>query len=140
MCSRATWFSTRGVANADRHALNWLALEGDGYRLAATFDHGSALGAGMGKAGHLRASARVDRYARRGMAQRFDHGPDCTLVDLAHLSLRKAGPDAQQWLERLGSLTSSQWQAVLGSDRGSVGACVYVHGQIARGEPEEALR
>ena len=90
------------VANTDRHPGNWAILEGDrdGRRfLAPTYDHGSALGAGL--TDENRRSKSVAAFARRGIANPFAP-PGQALVDLACEAVRRSG--ATVWLDRVAAL------------------------------------
>lgn len=70
------------VGNGDRHPGNWALLEtASGARLLApTYDHGSALGAGLTELN--RADRSPHAFARRGRANPFSP-PKTSLVDLA---------------------------------------------------------
>lgn len=93
------------IANTDRHAMNWAVLDHDDERrLAASFDHGSALGSGSPDA-HL---IEPIKFARRGMATRFESGRRLALVDLALESIRLAGERAPMWLSALDAVPSEQ--------------------------------
>jgi hypothetical protein len=90
------------VGNGDRHPGNWALLErqSDGVRfLAPTYDHGSALGAG------LTADNRRDKdpaaFARRGRANPFAPRKQ-GLVDLALQAVARSGADL--WVERVAAL------------------------------------
>ncbi len=90
------------VGNGDRHPGNWAILERqrDGARLLApTYDHGSALGAG------LTADNRRDKdpvaFARRGRANPFSPRRQM-LVDLALGAVRRSGADL--WVARVAAL------------------------------------
>lgn len=85
------------IGNSDRHAENWALTVGGGTtRLAASFDHGSSLAAGVGDP--QLATMDVRAYASKGMARKFDQRRVESLVDLAHRALdRWGGP----WLETL---------------------------------------
>jgi len=90
------------VGNGDRHPGNWAILERqrDGARfLAPTYDHGSALGAG------LTADNRRDKdpvaFARRGRANPFSPRNQL-LVDLAREAVRRSGADL--WVARIAAL------------------------------------
>lgn len=103
------------TANTDRHAQNRMVLEsihGD-RRLAPTFDHGSALGAGMDDAARARQADRIEIWCGRGRARSFVDEP--VLVDLAHDSVMLTGSDGERWLERLGQVRDPQVQDILGS-------------------------
>ncbi|MCS6711604.1 hypothetical protein JSY14_06025 [Brachybacterium sp. EF45031] len=71
------------IANGDRHSGNWAMIEGaDGARrLAPSFDHGSALGAGVAEDSLVQRDPQD--HSRRGKATRFGDGRDVTLVDYA---------------------------------------------------------
>lgn len=93
------------IANTDRHPKNWALLErqSDGSRfLAPTFDHGSALGAGMSDA--KRARRDPESFCRKGRASAFSP-PGQSLVDLAHEALSRA--QATVWQERFAKLSDT---------------------------------
>ncbi|WP_183094059.1 hypothetical protein [Nocardioides stalactiti] len=99
------------IANGDRHPGNWALLERqvDGARfLAPTYDHGSALGAGMTEAN--RRDKDPEAFARRGRANPFEPRKQL-LVDLALEAVRRSG--AGLWLERVGALDGAAIQATL---------------------------
>lgn len=97
------------IANTDRHAENW-ALTDDGTtkRLAASFDHGSSLGAGLDERGIGSVDPIV--FARGGMAQKFDGGRDETLVALANRALRLWGGP---WLDRLEMVDANHERSIV---------------------------
>lgn len=100
------------IANTDRHARNWAILSrGDDKRLAASFDHGSALASGSTD----EKLERVDpsRFCCRGMASRFEGGHSVTLVDLARDAVTTAGPLAQRWLSALDAVDGRSVQQIL---------------------------
>ena len=87
------------VSNTDRHPGNWALLERDqnGTRfLAASYDHGSALGAGLTELN--RSTRKPEVFAGRGKASAFDP-PKRSLVDLAHEAVARA--DAGRWLDKV---------------------------------------
>ncbi len=87
------------VSNTDRHPGNWALLERDqnGTRfLAASYDHGSALGAGLTELN--RSTCKPEVFAGRGKANAFDP-PKRSLVDLAHEAVARV--DAGRWLDKV---------------------------------------
>ncbi|GAB79015.1 hypothetical protein SAMN05421595_2877 [Austwickia chelonae] len=93
------------TGNTDRHPGNWALLESDqdGARcLAATYDHGSALGAGLTE--DKRRTLRPEAFAARGRANPFEPRKQL-LVDLAHEAAARS--DAGIWLSRLAALDES---------------------------------
>lgn len=107
------------IANTDRHALNWgvLTQERDaGQALAASFDHGSALGSGL-KEGWFEGHACND-FALRGRATRFEHGCKLTLVEFAHAAVARTGGRATRWIERLRGVDRTAWEDATGSIEG----------------------
>lgn len=90
------------IANTDRHPRNWAILEdrATGVRaIAPTFDHGSALGAGLTDAN--REIRDVGAFCRRGTANPFTPAKQ-SLVDLSRRAVREAG--AYFWLDRVREL------------------------------------
>ncbi|MGN6251387.1 MAG: hypothetical protein ACTHNS_06190 [Marmoricola sp.] len=90
------------VGNGDRHPGNWAILErqSDGARfLAPTFDHGSALGAGL--TDDNRGDKDPLAFARRGRANPFSPRRQL-LVDLALEAIRRSGADL--WVARVAAL------------------------------------
>jgi hypothetical protein len=82
------------VANGDRHPGNWAILErqADGLRfLAPTYDHGSALGAGLTDAN--RRDTSPETFARRDRAN-----PLVTSFDLRIRSGRRAPCPVFPWV------------------------------------------
>lgn len=99
------------VANGDRHPGNWAILERltDGARfLAPTYDHGSALGAGMTEAN--RRDRDPEAFARRGRANPFEPRKQL-LVELALQAVQRG--DARLWLERVAALDEAAIRATL---------------------------
>lgn len=102
------------TANTDRHARNWLVLDRAGERrIGRTFDHGSALGAGMDDRARARATDSVAAWCARGLARTFEDSP--SLVGLAQRAVALAGGRAHEWLERLGSVHGGAWRGMLGT-------------------------
>jgi hypothetical protein len=90
------------VGNGDRHPGNWAILErqSDGARfLAPTYDHGSALGAGL--TDDNRRDKDPVAFARRGRANPFSPRKQL-LVDLALEAVRRTGADL--WVARVAAL------------------------------------
>ncbi|QAY69674.1 hypothetical protein [Xylanimonas protaetiae] len=113
------------VGNSDRHPGNWALLEsGEGARhLAPTYDHGTALGAG------LTASNRAVRdpiaFARRGRANPFTPARQL-LVDLALDAVHRSG--AYGWLDGVATLDEVRIRATLEApgERLSVDASTFM--------------
>jgi hypothetical protein len=104
------------VANTDRHAINWgvLTCEEDGRRaLAASFDHGSALGSGTQD--QRLAQSTAEDFARRGFAGRFEDGARRPLVDLARQAVFRTGGRAGKWLDRLATVDADAIDGIVGS-------------------------
>jgi hypothetical protein len=104
------------VANTDRHAINWgvLTCEEDGrHALAASFDHGSALGSGAQEQRLVQTSA--EDYAHRGFAGRFEDGDRLPLVDLAQEAVLRTGGRAEHWLDRLAAVDADAIDGLVGS-------------------------
>ncbi len=114
------------VANGDRHPGNWAILErqADGVRfLAPTYDHGSALGAGLTEAN--RRDKSPEEFARRGRANPFEPRKQF-LVGLALEAVRRSG--ARHWLQRIAALDGATIRATLDAPPGklSVVAATFV--------------
>lgn len=104
------------VANTDRHAINWgvLTCEDNGRQaLAASFDHGTALGSGTQDRRLLHM--KVEDYAQRGFAGRFEDGAHLPLVDLAREGITLTGGRAEEWLDRLAAVDEAAVDAIVGS-------------------------
>lgn len=108
------------VGNSDRHPGNWAILErqSDGARfLAPTYDHGSALGAG------LTSENRRDRdpvaFARRGRANPFSPQKQ-GLVELALEALRRSG--SELWVARIAALDEVAIRETLQAPSGRLSA------------------
>lgn len=107
------------VANRDRHEENWGVLRDPAGRvtLAPSYDHGNSLGFNLQddrRLMELDRDPQLNKWASRGMADRFEGGRDVTLVAFAHraLALGTPGVDAF-WLGRLAAVTSSELEAVV---------------------------
>ena len=104
------------VGNGDRHPGNWAILErqSDGGRfLAPTYDHGSALGAGL--TDDNRRDKDPVAFARRGRANPFSPRKQL-LVDLALEAVRRSGADL--WVARFAALDGVSIQATLEAPQG----------------------
>jgi len=100
------------IANTDRHAINWAVLERNGHRrLAPSFDHGSALASGIDDV-HLSKQDPL-KFARSGMASRFENGRKQPLVDLALTAVKLVGTQAEEWLERVARFDRAQLDELL---------------------------
>lgn len=97
------------IGNTDRHPDNWaLTVHGSSMRLAASFDHGSALAAGRGD----EFLGRTDpcEFARGAMAKKFDRGKNVSLVDIAHEALDLWGGP---WIERLSAIRAGDERRIV---------------------------
>ncbi|WP_308014738.1 MULTISPECIES: hypothetical protein [unclassified Rhodococcus (in: high G+C Gram-positive bacteria)] len=102
------------IANTDRHAINWgvITQNANGSRsLAASFDHGSALVSGLQDEHMPTKDPTV--LAAGGFAGRFEDGRRVTLVDLAISAVRRAGPQARTWIERIGAVDQETIESIL---------------------------
>lgn len=99
------------VANGDRHSDNWAIIDdGSSNRLAPSFDHGSALAAGLADDDLIRRTP--EKYAMGGMASRFEDGQGTPLVEYALRALdRWGGP----WLERLAHVDHDRVERIVRS-------------------------
>ena len=106
------------VGNTDRHPGNWALLESDadgGRCLAPTYDHGSALGAGL--TDDNRRSRHPEAFAARGRANPFAPHKQL-LVDLALDAVRRVGAFA--WLRRVAALDLTVIRATLEAPKARV--------------------
>lgn len=88
------------IGNTDRHSENWaLTVEGPTRRLAASFDHGSALAAGREDSFLARTVPRD--FADGAMARKFDNGKNVLLTDLALEAARCWGGSTLVALRRI---------------------------------------
>ncbi|HRW19507.1 MAG TPA: hypothetical protein P5181_11745 [Dermatophilaceae bacterium] len=104
------------VGNTDRHPGNWAILERDvdGSRfLAATYDHGSALGAGL--TDEKRRRVRPETFAAKGRANPFAPRKQL-LVDLAQEAVMRA--DAGIWLSRVAALAPADVEPLMRAPAG----------------------
>lgn len=117
------------VANTDRHALNWGMLDNSGvYRLAKSYDHGSSLASGVSdtKLAEILKTG-VEDWSRNARAHRFEDGRTKTLLDVAWEGLQASSGQAQEYVERIGSLDRESWLGVLeGMTSMSEVACTFV--------------
>lgn len=108
------------VGNGDRHPGNWAILErqSDGARyLAPTYDHGSALGAGL--TDDNRRDKDPVSFARRGRANPFSPRKQL-LVDLAVEAVRRSGADL--WVARVAALDEVAIRETLEAPQGRLSA------------------
>ena len=118
------------TGNTDRHPGNWALLESDedGTRyLAATYDHGSALGAGLTE--ENRRTRTPKGFAAKGRANPFEPKGQ-PLVDLALEAVAQA--DAVLWLSRLAILDKEVVRATLDAPSGRLSevAATFIQGVI----------
>ncbi len=118
------------TGNTDRHPGNWALLESDedGTRyLAATYDHGSALGAGLTE--ENRRTRTPTDFAAKGRANPFEPKGQ-PLVDLALEAVARA--DADFWLSRLAILDKEVVRATLNAPPGRLSevAATFIEGVI----------
>jgi hypothetical protein len=114
------------VANTDRHPRNWAVLErrSDGARsLAPTFDHGTALSAGLTDDNRLRRDPRA--FCHKGLANPFSPAKQ-SLVGLAHAAVLRSGTEV--WLDRIEGLDDDTIREVVQSpeSRLSEGSATFV--------------
>lgn len=103
------------VANRDRHDDNWAVLRplvGEfSAALSGSYDHAGSLGYNLTDAerGRRLRENRVEEWARRGTAWRFEHaGRPSTLVELASEGLREVSPAVKaHWVDRVEALDVS---------------------------------
>lgn len=104
------------IGNGDRHPGNWAILERqrDGARfLAPTYDHGSALGAGLTTVNRRDKDPVV--FARKGRANPFTPRKQL-LLDLALEAVARSGAD--HWVERVAALGVATIRETLESPEG----------------------
>jgi hypothetical protein len=113
------------IANRDRHDDNWSILTpppGEAsYRLCASYDQSSSLGYNVNdrqRATLLDQPGGVARWAGRGTAHRFEHGPlgPPTLVEHAVTALAMCSPTVRTfWIDKLGAVTYDMMSGLLKS-------------------------
>jgi hypothetical protein len=100
------------IANTDRHPLNWAVLQSPTgvVCLAPSFDHGSALGSGMGSLRHARVvDEGVETWCRKGFGRTFEGRRRISLVALAADALEMASGSARRhWAARFSSVEQEQ--------------------------------
>lgn len=109
------------IANTDRHARNWAVLvpaTGPAH-LAPTFDHGSALGAGLTET--KRTTTAPQEFCERGRSRPFGRAK---LVDLAAEAVATSG--AVWWPERVATVDHQVWGAILETAGLSVAARTFI--------------
>lgn len=104
------------VAGRDRHHENWaVVLRGQDRRLAASFDHGNALGfqeRDERRARMLNEGAHLQRWLDRGTSRHFAGQPHLTVLARDALDLAGAGVQSF-WLNRLARIEDVDIQSVL---------------------------
>lgn len=103
------------VANTDRHALNWGIVDREGeYRLAKSYDHGSALASGSSEDRLQKIlDEGVAEWSKKAAAHRFEDGKHKSLMDVALEGLHLSTGQAREYLDRICSLERSSWLGVL---------------------------
>jgi len=84
--------------------------------LMASYDHASSLGFGLTDDGREDILSRlgIDRWIRKGIAQRFEDGRAVTLVDHAMAGLSMVADEVRTfWVDRVRSATPAQAEAVV---------------------------
>jgi hypothetical protein len=109
------------VANTDRHPLNWAVLQSPAGKvcLAPSFDHGSALGSGMGSPSHARVVEEgVEIWCRKGFGRTFQGRGRTSLIALANETLDMAsGPAHKHWATRFGTVEQQLCDDILAGIR-----------------------
>jgi hypothetical protein len=107
------------IANTDRHPLNWAVLQSPSGSvcLAPSFDHGSALGSGMGDPRQTRVIEEgVENWCYKGYGRTFEGYSRTSLVALASEALAMASrPARQHWTARFGAVKQQQCDDVIAS-------------------------
>lgn len=96
------------IANPDRHEQNWAMLTPSLQTLPETlspsYDHASSLGHNLqdsARQQYLSTPARLEKWALRGRAVRFEHVPPApTLVDHAASAVEMCTNDGAHWLRQ----------------------------------------
>jgi hypothetical protein len=102
------------IANTDRHAYNWAILSrGSERRLAASFDHGSALASGVPDEDLL--DKDPIEFSHNGRAGRFEGGSTRSLVELATEGRELAGAAASEWFGRIAGVDRTLVEDVVGA-------------------------
>lgn len=109
------------IGNTDRHSKNWgveSSLTGPDL-LAPTFDHATSLGIttrGERRERILSSEDRLQDFARKASAQRFENGRSTSLVDFAVRFLLRHAPGEQEvWTTVLTSMDLEQLNEIVGS-------------------------
>ena len=107
------------VANRDRHEENWGVLRDPAGRvtLAPSYDHGNSLGFNLQddrRLLELDRDPQLEKWASRGMADRFEASRNVTLVAFTHRALTLATPGVDAfWLEQLAAVTGPELETVI---------------------------
>ena len=100
------------IANTDRHPLNWAVLQSPAGAvcLAPSFDHGSALGSGMGSLRHARAVEEgVETWCLKGFGRTFEGRSRSSLIGLAAEAFAMASGSAREhWAAQFGAVEQQQ--------------------------------
>jgi len=123
------------IANTDRHAENWAVLQSpqNELYLAPSYDHGSALGAGMREENFLAALAEgVGKWAGKGEAGRFAGYRDRTLVQLANDAMSRTNTAARvHWKQSIADVSLRACNdAIAATPRMSDAARMFVLGVL----------
>lgn len=85
--------------------------------LAPSYDHGNSLGFNLQddrRLLELDRDPQLEKWASRGMADRFKASREVTLVAFAHRALALGTPGVEAfWLERLAAVTSSELESAV---------------------------
>ncbi|SPM33706.1 hypothetical protein MRAB57_1510 [Mycobacterium rhizamassiliense] len=113
------------IANRDRHDDNWSILTpppGEAnYRLCGSYDQSSSLGYNVNpnqRAQLLSEPGGVRRWAAKGTAHRFEHGPQgpVTLIEHARAALSMCSPAAKTfWIDNIGRVRQDTVNDLLNS-------------------------
>ena len=110
------------VANQDRHHHNWAALQGDGLRLAPTFDHGASLARNIldeERKARLQtqdANYTVRKFAEKARSAFYGTAADeraLTTIDAFTAFARLSPAAARLWLERLAAVQANAVESIL---------------------------
>ncbi len=113
------------IANRDRHDDNWSILVpppgAHSYRLCGSYDQSSSLGYNVNAARRTQLLAEpggIARWASKGTAHRFEHGPNgpVTLVEHAAGALAMCRPAVRTfWIDKIGAVPQDTVTALLNS-------------------------
>lgn len=98
------------IANGDRHEQNWSVLrasssdDGNLDAVSATYDLEASLGFQLtdeSRSSRLRDRRGMEKYARKGLARRFDGDRNSTLVDVAVCALGRCSDDGRRRIDEV---------------------------------------